>query len=169
MCFSLKTPMLNSKPSKLKTQLNLKWFLSLVSDTLPISVCIHSFLTPGDPFQSFSHARLASSPLIRSHHTNLLHLYFTRRLGVRWAPTSSSPVHLGHSMQFYCNPLDDLLPYLVHLPVNLHVFCVHRWSSNNIGCITVSHCLFCILTFLFFSHGCLLPSPSSLISHTTLL
>ena len=32
-------------------------------------------LTPPDPLQSFSHACLAPSPLIRSHPTNLKHLY----------------------------------------------------------------------------------------------
>ena len=48
---------------------------SLWSDTLPISGCIHSFLTPPDPLQSFSHARLAPSPLIPLHTPQISFIY----------------------------------------------------------------------------------------------
>ena len=65
------------KSEKFKTELNLKWSHSGLTHC-PSQGAFTPFspsLTPPDPLQSFSHACLAPSPLIRSHPTNLKHLY----------------------------------------------------------------------------------------------
>ena len=60
----------------------MKWFLSGLTHCpsqgafTPFSPHLTIFLTPPDPLQSFSSARLDPSPMIRSHPTNLIHLYF---------------------------------------------------------------------------------------------